>query len=81
MQAGLSRASRARWIDAQLFRTRKPKGFGVEASRVLPKVPSRSLPRQDSLPAVTVLQRACEREGAARRPLEHTTDKERASSP
>jgi len=65
---------RERWTIEQLFRTKKTKGFDIEASRVADQGPFENLATATLIAAIQVLQLVRDRDGAAHRPMQDVFD-------
>jgi hypothetical protein len=65
---------RERWTVEQLFRTKKTKGFDIEASRVADHGPFENLATATLIAAIQVMQLVRERDGAAHRPMQDVFD-------
>ena len=65
---------RCRWTIEQVFRTKKTRGFDIEASRVADHGPFENLTAATLIAAVQVMQLVQDRDGAAGRPMDDVFD-------
>ena len=70
----ITRDYRGRWTIEQLFRTKKTKGFDIEACRVAENGPYENLAAATLIAAIQVSQLVHDRDGTAGRPLDDVFD-------